>query len=334
MKKIKSTYLIYIIILINSLKLNAQSSEMNQNKNSIEYNFKDKVPVSVSMNKAWIASVNVEVQCRRTDEALQQWQNETFDAIWEAYRNRVLEYEAKVREYNDMLYANYTPPTPDDEETTMEFNPLLNRALEKRELKRLAVQMLAKPFGIKTDRNSYANNSATTLNLNAFSKKHAAYAKFFEQAFDWEVMAYTFYPYFYADENDWEALFQQSNGTDPIFQAFLQSGLARMEVPVRPGFEDLVNYFMETGSIWMGNQLAVERDDDLYLSVADELQQPEEGVVENEWETRVPTDLTILQANAAPLDETGLPCCHNENEEDNLAYGHSVMHGKDEDVEP
>ena len=32
--------------------------------------------------------------------------------------------------------------------------------------------------------------------------------------------------------------------------------------------------------------------------------------------------------------ETGLPCCHNENEEDNLAYGHSVMHGKDEDVEP
>src|SRR5690554_2170088 len=296
--------------------------------------YSDKVPVSVSVNKSWIANVNVTIKCYRTDEALQQWQNETFDAIWEAYRNRVLEYEAKVREYNDMLYANYIPPTPDDEETSMEFNPLLNRALEKRELKRLAVQMLAKPFDIKTARNSYAYNSATTLNLNAFSDKHAAYAKFFEQAFDWEVMAYTFYPYFYADEDDWEALFQQSNGTDPVFQAFLQSGLARMEVPVRPGFEDLVNYFMETGSIWMGNQLAVERDDDLYLSVADELQQPEEGVVENEWETRFPTDLTILQANAAPLDETGLPCCHNENEEDNLAYGHSVMHGKDEDIEP
>ena len=297
--------------------------------------YSSKIPASVSVNRSHIANLNVEIECHLTYQAYQQWQNETFDAIWEAYRNRVLEYENKVREYNDFLYTTYTPPvTGGVEETTMEFNPLLNRALEKRELKRLAIDMMARPLNVITARNNYYGGSDTNINLNTYFNRHANYVKFFEQAFDWEVMAYTFYPYFYAAKNQWEALFQQSNGTDPIFQAFLQSGMARMEVPVRPGFEDLVNYFMETGSIWMGNQLAVERDDDLYLSVAEELQQPEEGVVEQEWETRVPTDLTILQANAAPLDETGLPCCHNENEEDNLAYGHSVMHGKDEEVEP
>lgn len=293
-----------------------------------------KVPVSVLFNGLWIAAVNVVIECRRTEEAYQQWQNETFDAILEAYRNRVLEYESKVRAYNDFLYSTYTPPAPDDEETKMEFNPLLNRALEKRELKRMAIDMMARPFNILTARNNYAGNSETVLNLNSHFEKHASYVKFFEQAFDWEVMAYTFYPYYYAAKTQWKDLFQQSNGTDSIFQAFLQSGMARMEVPVRPGFEDLVNYFMETGSIWMGNQLAVDRDDDLYLSVAEELQQPAEGVVENEWETRVPTELTILQANAAPLDETGLPCCHNEKPEDNLAYGKSVMKGKDDEVMP
>ena len=160
-------------------------------------------------------------------------------------------------------------------------------------------------------------------------EKHAEYIKFFEQCFDWEIMAYTFYPYFYAQSDNWKALFRQSNGSDPIFQAFLQSSMARMVVPVRPGFEQAVTYFLETGDVWMGNQLAIDRDDDLYLSIAEEVQSTE-GVVEKEWETRVPTALTIVQANSAPLTENGLPCCHNEDETENLAYGTSIMVGKDE----
>ena len=74
---------------------------------------------------------------------------------------------------------------------------------------------------------------------------------------------------------------------------------------------------------------AIDRDDDLYLSIAEEVQSTE-GVVEKEWETRVPTALTIVQANSAPLTENGLPCCHNEDETENLAYGTSIMVGKDE----
>lgn len=142
-------------------------------------------------------------------------------------------------------------------------------------------------------------------------------------------MAYIFYPYFYGDSADWDNLLLQSNGTDPIFQAFLQSGMSRMIVPVRPGFEKAVTYFMETGDIMIGEALALDRDDDLYLSIAEEMQQTD-GKVEKEWETRVPTALTIVQANAAPLKEEGLPCCHNENPEDNLAYGSSVMEGRND----
>jgi hypothetical protein len=268
--------------------------------------------------------LNVTVNCFATNENLMNWRNETYNSILSAYQER-------VNEYNDSLYANFVPdlPNTDDQTNRLQFNPLLNRSLEKRELKRLAIQMMARPFNILTAKNNYIGASKTHINMTSTFEKHAEYIKFFEQCFDWEIMAYTFYPYFYAQIDKWKELFRQSNGTDHIFQAFLQSSMARMVVPVRPGFEEAVTYFLETGDIWMGNQLAIDRDDDLYLSIAEELQSTE-GVVEKEWETRVPTALTIVQADSAPLTENGLPCCHNEDSTENLAFGTSIMVGKDE----
>ena len=281
--------------------------------------FETSIPVSaMAYDNASEAIVSFEVTCKLKDEAYNQWKVETYNAIMSAY------YE-KVREYNDALYANFTPEGT-EEERKIEFNPLLNRTLEKRELKRLAVQMLSKPFDVETAKNHY--NSDTDIQLTNNLDKHMSYVKFFEQAFDWEIMAYVFYPYFYGDENDWTSLFLESNGTDPVFQAFLQSSMARMVVPVRPGFEEAVAYYLETGDVWMGKQLAVDVNDDLYISIAEELQSVE-GTVEKEWETRVPTDLTIVQADSAPLNEKGLPCCHTENEEEKLGYGSSIMTGGD-----
>ncbi|MBL4663068.1 MAG: hypothetical protein JKY22_05840 [Flavobacteriaceae bacterium] len=282
------------------------------------------IPISIVAWDMGSFILNVTVNCYATNGNIMNWKNETYNIIVSAYQEQ-------VNEYNDSLYANFVPDLPDTENQTnrLQFNPLLNRSLEKRELKRLAIQMMAKPFKIAISKDNYTSGSFTNINMTSAFEKHAQYIKFFEQCFDWEIMAYTFYSYFYADINKWKDLFRQSNGTDHIFQAFLQSSMARMVVPVRPGFEESVTYFLETGDIWMGNQLAIDRDDDLYLSIAEELQNTE-GVVEKEWETRVPTALTILQADSAPLTENGLPCCHNETETENLAYGTSIMVGKDE----
>ena len=65
---------------------------------------------------------------------------------------------------------------------------------------------------------------------------------------------------------------------------------------------------METGEIWNGGDLVLDHDDDLYISIAEEMQIIE-GAVEKEWETRVPTALTMIQKDTVGLDETGLPCC-------------------------
>jgi len=288
----------------------------------------EEVPISAFFEWTWIASINIVVKCQITLEAYQQWQNETYEAILTAYNDR-------IDEYNNALYATFVPElsTPEDESRLLEFNPLLNRSLEKRELKRAAIDIMAKPFGAVTARHNYVGDSTTDINLSSSLDRHASYVKFFEQAFDWEIMAYIFYPYFYGRKSDWKNLFLQSNGTDPIFQAFLQSGMSRMVVPVRPGFEKAVTYFLETGDLWIGDQLAIDRDDDLYLSIAEETQSVE-GKVEKEWETRVPTALTILQADSAPLNDNGLPCCHNELETDNLAFGTSVMVAKPDTTTP
>ena len=282
------------------------------------------IPISFSQLGNLSGNSTVSLKLKLLDAAFEKWQNETHAAILAARQER-------INEYNDWLYANFEPTLPINEDGTRknEFNPLLNRALEKRELKRLAIDMMARPFNVQTARNHYNAGSSKYPRLTSSLDNQASYVRFFEQAFDWEIMAYTFYPYFYGSSGEWKSLFLQSNGSDPLFQAFLQSGMARMVVPVRPGFEQAVTYFLETGHIWTGNQLALERDDDLYVSIAEELQSTE-GVVEKEWETRVPTALTIVQSDSAPLTENGLPCCHNEDETENLAFGSSIMVGKDE----
>ena len=64
--------------------------------------------------------------------------------------------------------------------------------------------------------------------LNDDFQKHVAVAKFFEQAFEWDIMSYQFYPYYYASKGEWKKLVKQKEDADPLFQAFLQSGMARM----------------------------------------------------------------------------------------------------------
>lgn len=257
------------------------------------------------------ANATVEVKCELSAEGLQQWQNETYLAILEAY-------ERKVQEYNETQQANEVIEAAESER--INFNPMLNRSLEKREIKRIAIELLSEQKGYDISKNNYTNIDEATgvakVVKNEGLEAHASAVKFFEQAFDWDIMAYIFYPYFYADESDWASLFQEKDAADPLFQAFLQSGMARAVVPVRSGFEQAVNWYMETGETWNGQGLVVDQDDDLYLSIDDEMQTIQ-GEVEGTWETKIPTSLTILQKDAALLDESGLPCYCPENQTGN-----------------
>ena len=285
--------------------------------------FTGKIPLSCSQLGNLSGSVNVSIKVKRLPETKKQWQNDTYNAILEAYNER-------LQEYNDAQQNLEVIPTTDEVKLT--FNPRHNKSLMVKELKRIAIELLTEPKDITVSKNNYSpagSSGISKVDKDQAFQNHAAAVKFFEQAFDWEIMAYIFYPYFYAKENNWESLFQEQDAADPIYQAFLQSGMARAVVPVKPGFEDAVNWYMETGEIWNGEGLVIDQDNDLYISVAEEMQTID-GVVEDTWETRLPTALTILQAESAMLLEGGLPCyCDGYSGDNTIVSGSELLIGND-----
>ncbi|MCB0644629.1 MAG: hypothetical protein KDC44_23455, partial [Phaeodactylibacter sp.] len=101
------------------------------------------------------------------------------------------------------------------------------------------------------------------------------YIQFFETALEWRLMTYLFYPYFWGNKASWPETLQIRDN-DPLFEKFLQAGAARIQVPVRPGFERALCSYIE-GGVMVG-----ERDEDacidnenqsLFLSMLDELKE-------------------------------------------------------------
>jgi hypothetical protein len=247
-------------------------------------------------------TVNTIHYCELTNAAYRAWQNQTYLAIYEAYNKQ-------LKAYNDAM-ANVKASDSTNTKIDYSFNPDFARSIEQRELKRLCIELMTAPFGINMGRNNYnatAVDGIYKMAINAGFEDHAILTKFFEQAFDWQIMAYIMYPYFWAEDANWHNLIKESSSADPIFQAFLQSGMSRVSVPVRVGFEKAVMYFLDTGRVWRGNNALHDGMDGMYLSIADELK-VDEGTIVATWETRLPTTLNILQKDAAPLDENGLPC--------------------------
>jgi hypothetical protein len=93
------------------------------------------------------------------------------------------------------------------------------------------------------------------------------FARFFEQAFEWEEMTYFFYPYYWSRLPTWYDKAVMTHD-DPLFLEFLKAGAARVVVPVRPGFEAEFQYYLMTGQTWGGGELFGLVDSD-YLSITE-----------------------------------------------------------------
>ena len=239
--------------------------------------------------------VNVVARCEITATADQQWKIDAFNAIIDAYEDKLAVYEEKA---NAQKAA---------QKEALKTNPLFYRQIEKTVLRKNCITYLLgnENLGLDflSDREDIKSIRANTISATLDS--YAAKVKFFEQAFEWDIMNYQFYPFYWGTKENWVNRYTVEND-DPLFKAFLQSGMARVVVTVRPGFEEMVNWYLATGQIWNGGQ-APTIDDPEFVSIVEELRNPE-SVVEETWETRVPTALTIIQAGSVGLNVQGLPC--------------------------
>ncbi|MFN0030851.1 MAG: hypothetical protein ACKVOR_01680 [Flavobacteriales bacterium] len=250
------------------------------------------LPVTIANQPTTYANVAISIKCAPTANAFSDWQLKAYTAIIQAY-------EIKLDEYNRKLAAitgvNITGQ-----------NPLLNRKTEQEELKRGCLELFTdqKWSAFDAMRNWQGPEQYPQFS-NTEARGEGNYVKFFEQGFEWSEMSYIFYPYFWGRKKNWVTI-KNIEDPDPLFSRFLQSGFARVVVPVRPGFEEALLHYCDTGQIWNGDDVPTI-EDDMYLSIIDEIRAQEEivgdenlPVVGEPWIIKVPTNLVRLNASTAP----------------------------------
>jgi hypothetical protein len=304
-----------------SVNLNLNNIRTNLSISSVSWDIK-------------VISGSLTATCKLTNEATQMWQQKTFRAIINGYEKALATYEDDLAQ--EAAKAGNVLGT----------NPGFYRDIENMVLRKNCISYLidqspsakltyGKPMFKTAGQDSFTDYE---VNVTKDLDNYTAFAKFLEQAFEWNIMSYHFYPFYWGAKAGWGKLYQYDNN-DPIFRSFMQSGLARVVVTVRPGFEDAVRFYMQTGLVWNGGEVPVI-DDPLHLSIVDELKEAPGKPEGKAWATRIPTSLTILQADSIGLKvEKALPCnCDDvtadtwENPSavpcgDNFVVSHDVLNG-------
>ncbi|WP_163382062.1 hypothetical protein [Cyclobacterium sp. SYSU L10401] len=193
--------------------------------------------IAYSADINFYAILNVAITCERKQEAFQQWQIDTYSAIINAYNGLKLDYEESLQAQSFETEINIQGQ-----------NPLINRETEKTELKKHAISILTGQ--------EYEGFNAMWQNLNQGlgfpeidledAKVEGQFVQFFEQAFEWQHATYLFYDYFWGRKDNWIDTLHLKD-TDPLFEKFLKAGYARMWVPIRPGFQDVIGNYIESG---------------------------------------------------------------------------------------
>ena len=149
---------------------------------------------SISGERIKSYTLSVEAECTLKPSKFEQWRTETYEAIIAGYDILQSEYEA----------ASATVADEEGEESSDEIgtNPKFNQKVVQDELKRIAIEMLTQPFGLDQGLDFYGLGPCDVpqVTQNENFERYASIVKFFEQAFDWELMSFIFYPYYWADK--------------------------------------------------------------------------------------------------------------------------------------
>ncbi|WP_316803470.1 hypothetical protein [Pedobacter nototheniae] len=249
------------------------------------------IQVSVNSYDVLSYTVNLYALVERLPETYEQWQIETYEKIMNAYKAMQMDYDQKnaAQKVQQGIVISGQ-------------NPLINREIEKVELKKQCIKLLMDTytFGLFDAMKANLNDSPDFDIFDAINEGKTI--QFFEQAFEWENLTYLFYPYFWARKTEWihkSSIFDN----DPLFTKFLQAGSVRVVLPVHPGYNDAVMYYLENdGALWGGGDTP-KLQSPLFISLADELKNQTDdignAVPEGEpWEVIIPTTLVYLQQDS------------------------------------
>lgn len=185
------------------------------------------VPVSGRLHGAWDGAMHVHVwlTCERTAEAMASWQLRTWEALRAGYQTleRKLAQEEQQREMDRQLLGPAINEGPAAE----------NRRVERNELQKWAIKSMR---GVPQNFNAVEAAGDRQEIAPIHAEAQAPIVRFYEDAFEWEHMSYFLYPYHWARRESWK-MRTAAEAVDPQLKAFLESGAARVIVPVTPGYE-------------------------------------------------------------------------------------------------
>lgn len=264
------------------------------------FGFRKLVPISYSALGKLSGNLAVKINLKLSTEGKIKQRQALFNKIIAAYEKTKQQYDqdlASIQAQGVQIKGS---------------NPGFYRQIENTILRRNCISYMinqSPSAALTFGKNKYyqTNNTEesflnTEIKLDSTLDQYASFVKFMEQVFEWEIMSYYFYPYYWGNRNNWDKMYQFDDN-DATFRAFMQSGMAKVIVTVRPGFEEAVRHFLATGQIWNGGEIPVI-DDPLFLSIVDEMRKPEGEKLGKAWATRLPTALTILQAQSIGLTVT------------------------------
>ena len=183
-------------------------------------------------------SVSIRIKLQLKPELLLKWQLPIYYKIMEAYEKELADYNTALAEFEK------------SKESVYRQNPFILLQEIQEQLKQAAISYISCQFFDSMDA---MKHNVMPCGFPQFdireSKKEGDFVRFFEQAFEWKFMNFIFYPYFWSRKCTWEKKMKE-DADNMLFQRFLKAGFARVSIPVRPGFEGHVNWYLKTRQIW------------------------------------------------------------------------------------
>lgn len=219
-------------------------------------------------NFTWMLTVN----CDLKPAAKAVWQAAVFAALQKGYDKQLADY----RKYLDEKAA-FDADEAERRRQRFNQNPFLLREIERTELKRMATSYITCQFFDQFNAMKYKVKPCGHPQMDIREAEiEGRFVQFFEQAFNWNLMTYIFYGYYWARKYTWREKLLQESG-DPIFKQFLAAGSARVLLPIRDGYLDHLQYFLATGEIWGNSGRPPLPDDPHYVSLAQELKEQKDN---------------------------------------------------------
>lgn len=226
--------------------------------------------VFLTANNATGLHFEVKVIFKIKAEKFFEWQDSVFNQIKEAYEKALLAYQKELEEYNEAK-RKFEENEAEAKRRRYNKDPSMMREVEKTEIKRMVISYISCQFydGFDAMKNRVEPCGYSEMNIKE-AEEEGLFIQFFEQAFNWNLITYIIYPYFWGKKCGWgKSLAEEAS--DPIFEKFLQAGSCRVLVPIRNGFFDYVQYFINFGEIWGGTGTVPIPSDPHYVSLAQEI---------------------------------------------------------------